>query len=307
MEHPLSAPSQSDEMARHRNLYTVSRALTYPPESLYVPLVHAERVLDVGCGAGCWLIDMAKRHPHKAYVGLDRDPHVIELARTSALAQGIRNTSFLVADMNALAPHADVFQDGTFGYINAAFLAEAMLCTDYAQLAKTLYRLCSPCGAICWTEAELPLTTSCAFSRLCQLLYKALDAVGHRYGPPSPTQELIEEQRKRLGLPEPERGQLAITPMLHYWLAEAGFTEVREEVHTIDLSSYARANGVFFEQMPLFLRNIKPFLTITSTIDERGFDRLADTAMREIAAEDFCARLYALSVSASKPGQKEEQ
>jgi ubiquinone/menaquinone biosynthesis C-methylase UbiE len=292
--------ASTNELARHLRLHQeVSAQLGQLPDALRMALIQAKYVLDIGCGAGMWLTDMAKQHPYSDYFGVDCDASLVALAYQHAGQQRVRNVVFLVDDMNHLDPI--VFHEGVFGYINLAFVAQAMLNTDYAALAKTLYRLCCPGGAIVWTECDLPITTSKAFARISKLLYRALDAVGHRYGPPSPLQEIMEEQRKKQGLPEPERGHLAITPMLHYWLACAGCVEVREEVRSVDVSSYARAHSVFVEQMPFFLHKIRPFLTVGQTIDERAFDRLADAAMREINAEDFCGRIYALTAWGRRP------
>jgi precorrin-6B methylase 2 len=79
-------------------------------------LKHGDRVLDVGCGGGQVALDMAEIVGSEGHVlGIDFDPHVLELAREDARKAGVRTVEFETAD-------AHHFEGGPFSFIHARFL-----------------------------------------------------------------------------------------------------------------------------------------------------------------------------------------
>ena len=56
-----------------------------------------ERVLDVGCGPGAVLLQVAVRRPDARVWGLERDPAALELARRSAALNGLEGRVELIA------------------------------------------------------------------------------------------------------------------------------------------------------------------------------------------------------------------
>ena len=66
-------------------------------------IISGMRVLDVGCGAGDVSVLLAGLvGPDGAVVGVDMDPAVLELARARTAASGLRNVSFVEADLAGL-------------------------------------------------------------------------------------------------------------------------------------------------------------------------------------------------------------
>jgi precorrin-6B methylase 2 len=79
-------------------------------------LKRGDRVLDVGCGGGHVALDMAGIVGSEGHVlGIDFDPHVLELAREDAREAGVGTVEFETAD-------AHVFDGGPFSFIHARFL-----------------------------------------------------------------------------------------------------------------------------------------------------------------------------------------
>lgn len=76
-------------------------------------------VYDIGCGDGRVLCALARSHPHATYVGIDRNPLLILLARIRALLARSNNITFRHED----ARHAD-FHDATkvYIYLNNSFI-----------------------------------------------------------------------------------------------------------------------------------------------------------------------------------------
>ncbi|GAA2751628.1 MULTISPECIES: SAM-dependent methyltransferase [Kitasatospora] len=74
-DHPIAAPL-SDESVRR----LLDRALRGGT---------AERVLDLGCGEGAWLLRALAAHPQLRAVGVDLDAHALNLARQGAERLGV--------------------------------------------------------------------------------------------------------------------------------------------------------------------------------------------------------------------------
>src|SRR5262249_33556465 len=126
-----------------------------------VDLSHVQRVLDVACGAGAWLLDLARTYPHIQCIGIDKSKLLVDYANSLAWNRGLRNLASQVQDLRHL--DSKLLPQGGFGLVNVSFIAGAVLTTDYAALMQTLFELTRPGGILRWTELELPITNSPAF------------------------------------------------------------------------------------------------------------------------------------------------
>ncbi len=79
-------------------------------------------VLDIGCGPGGWVFEVAFAYPGMNVVGIDISQTTIEYARAQAKVQLLDNASFKV--MDATKPLA--FPDNSFDFINARFIFSFM-------------------------------------------------------------------------------------------------------------------------------------------------------------------------------------
>src|SRR5947209_5536321 len=77
------------------------------------------RVLDVGCGPGGWVLEMAFAYPQIEVVGFDVSEAMINYARTRAQVQHLNNAHFHVMD----ARQPLNFSDNSFDLVNARFVA----------------------------------------------------------------------------------------------------------------------------------------------------------------------------------------
>jgi SAM-dependent methyltransferase len=68
------------------------------------------RVVDAGCGAGGWALELAARRPGWSVVGVDRDGDAIARAERSRAQLSLPNVHFVVGDFRevAVAPACDV-------------------------------------------------------------------------------------------------------------------------------------------------------------------------------------------------------
>ncbi len=144
------------------------------PEPLDVSQV--QHFLDIACGPGDWVLDVAFEYPETEVIGIDLSRTMVEYARAQAGAQGLDNASFCVMDV--LQPLA--FPDDAFDLVNARFLCGFMPTTAWPTLIKECVRVSRPGGVICSTKAENGISTSPACEQIsvfCSHLFGLPDTV----------------------------------------------------------------------------------------------------------------------------------
>ncbi len=110
-------------------------------------LKRGDRVLDVGCGGGHVAFDMAGIVGSEGHVlGIDFDPHVLELARDDARKAGIRTVEFETAD-------AHHFEGGPFSFIHARFLLSHV--SEPEQVLGRLKTMLAPGGRIAVEDIDM--------------------------------------------------------------------------------------------------------------------------------------------------------
>ncbi len=211
--------------------------------------------------------------------------------------------SFLVHDLATLDQLP--FPHETFDVITIAFIAPYLLTLDYAALAWSLYSFCRPGETLCWTEGELPTTTSPACESLMEKTCQALQAAGHTFITPSmwDIAALFEQLRREAGqVVHPyERRTLGITPMLGSWLRHAGFLHISSTPYAIEVSAGTPAHEIFLQQVLVSAQRIKPFLLATGVISASAFDDLVEQMQRELRGENFSGLGFLLCVCGQKP------
>lgn len=138
------------------------------------------RVLDVGCGAGYWLIEMARAYPDiELLVGIDRNEHMVEYARAEAEAQRVsERVAFRV--MDALRPLE--FPDDYFDLVNQRLGNSYLRTWDWPGLLREYQRVTRPGGIVRVTENDiLSENTSPALTALSQLFLTAFYRAGYLF------------------------------------------------------------------------------------------------------------------------------
>ena len=110
-------------------------------------LKRGDRVLDVGCGGGHVALDMAEIvGPEGRVLGIDFDPHVLDLAREDAQKAGVRTAEFETAD-------AHHFEGGPFSFIHARFLLSHVSAPD--EVFGRLKGMLAPGGRIAVEDIDM--------------------------------------------------------------------------------------------------------------------------------------------------------
>lgn len=137
-----------------------------------------ERVLDVGCGTGGWLIEVAKAYPSiKRLVGVDISQRMIDFARQQAQEHQVEDhVEFQVMDALHILP----FPDHSFHLVNHRLGMGWLRTWEWPRLLSEYERVTRSSGTIRITESDIAtVSSSPAHLRLNQLLLQAFYRAGN--------------------------------------------------------------------------------------------------------------------------------
>ena len=267
------------EMARLTNqdrLMTKSMGGLFP-ERLDLTQIHD--ILDIGCGPGGWVLDVAREYPEKQVVGIDISTLMIEYARYQAYIQGLNNISFRV--MNALEPLD--FRDSSFDMVNIRFISGFMPPVVWSRLMQECLRIMRPGGVVRLTEPEYPLSNSLVVEKLGALLTKAMQVAGQSFSP--------------------DGRHVGITPMLGRFLRDAGCQDIQKVAYVLDSSMGTEEHLSQYQNTMVFLKLVQPFIIKMELITQEEVDQLYQRALTEMMSDDYCSLWYFLSAWGVKPQQ----
>ncbi len=227
------------------------------------------RVLDVACGVGGWVLDMARTHPMMQVIGIDKSEFFITQARRMAQREEMSNATFLVQDMHHL--EGEDFAPETFDLIHLRFLAGEVTPQECPPLLAALVRLCKPEGLLVWTECELPMTNSPACEQLSAMVLRGLQAAGRAFSPGS---------------------SLGITAPMRSWLSNAGCHVIQDSAAVLDISAGTPFHRSSFHQAQVFAHQVRPFLLAMEVTTETEFEEVYRGMQQEMRAETFCGLRY---------------
>lgn len=236
-----------------------------------VDLSKATAVLDLACGPGSWVLDVAFAYPHLQVVGVDLSLTTIEYARARALTQCLENASFEVMDITR--PLA--FPDAHFDVVNARLLVSVLSTEDWLPLLRECVRVTRPGGLVRLTECEASISTSFALQELTALGTLALKLAGHSFSP--------------------DGRALGVTAVLTHFLREVGCQQVACMAHAIDYSVGSRVHQPMVDHALVTWLLLEPFLVKMGVISAEAFKELYQRMFVEMLADDFCALWYYLT------------
>ena len=240
-------------------------------------LSHVSHILDIGCGPGGWVLDVAFENAKINVVGIDISQQMVEYARAHAEAQGMNNASFQV--MNALESLA--FDDNSFDVVNARYIQAFMMKTSWAPLTKEIMRILRPGGRVLLTDGEWSISNSPAFEKMGAMLTHVGTLTGRSFSP--------------------DGRHIGITPMLGRFLRDAGFVDIQRKAHVLDFSAGAEDYGNTYQDLMAGLKLLEPFLVLAKVTTEEEFEELYQQALAELMLDSFCAVGYLLTVWGKKP------
>jgi len=263
-------------LTRQDRLITKTMGGLFPERS---DLSGVHDILDVACGPGGWVLDVACTYPQVRVTGIDISVLMIEYARAKALTQGLKNTSFRV--MDALKPLD--FPDESFDLVNARSIFAFVPTPAWPGLLKECLRITRPGGVIRLTEPEWYITNSPATEKLNTIFLQALKTAGQSFSP--------------------DGRHAGITPMLGRLLHDAGCVNIQKKAHVLDCSAGAEMHTSTYENYLIGFKLIQPFLVRMGGATQEEIDVLYHRMLEEMQAGDFCGIMFFLTVWGLKPGQ----
>jgi SAM-dependent methyltransferase len=209
----------------------------------------AGRILDLACGPGAWVQEVAFHHPEIEVVGIDLSRPVLDYARAMARVQRLDNAWF--QEMDVLQPFD--LPAGSFDLVNARFLATELPPTAWAGLLAECRRVLRPGGMLHLMEAELPITNSPATERACALVAAAL----HHFS----------------GANFPGR-HLGTTLRLGQLLGEANYQGIEQRAYALEWSAGVDEHQAVSSNVQTALYLLKPYLCRCVAIEPGEFERL---------------------------------
>ncbi len=234
-------------------------------------------VLDIGCGPGGWVLDVAHHYPEMEVTGIDISTSMISYAQAYAQVRQLPNAHFQV--MNAVHPLD--FPDGSFDLVNARTIAGFLYPENWPSLIAECQRVLRPGGILRLTELEWGFSNKPGLETFCALFNQALARAGRSFSPTG--------------------RHIGVTPMLGRLLWTAGFQAIRSKVHVLNYSAGTPIYGLAYADCKTGFLLLQPFLISTEVASQQDIEHLYEQAINEMCAPDFCALSYVLTAWGEVP------
>lgn len=274
---PLVSPENAAEMAR---LINNARMLVrhmggLMPEQPDASPFH--ETLDIACGPGAWVMDMAYTYPEMRVVGVDISELMVGYARTMAHEQGLTNARFQV--MDALRPLD--FPNASFDLVNATCIAEFMPRSAWPQFLAECWRVLRPGGVLRLTEYEMGVSNSPAHEHLVGLYLRAMFDADRTFS----------SDGRHLGL----------LMMLEPLLQRAGFRHIDHRMYAVDYSHGSPKQEEWCQDLMLKVRLTLPFVARMGISTLPQLEVLAERMAAEMNSPNFCALWVYMTAFGVKP------
>jgi len=229
-------------------------------------------VLDVGCGTGGWLIELAKTSPQIALlIGVDISRTMVKDARGQAHDSQVSDrVEFHTMDALRMLEFPDRF----FDLVNQRAGASYLRTWDWLKLLQEYRRVSRSGGVIRVTEFGItPTSTSPALTQLCELLVMALFQAGHLFVPQS--QGITNELARLLDL--------------------HGVQQIQTRTWTLDYRVGTPQWQGLVEDVRIGFRTLLPFLRTWAQVPGH-YEEIYQQALAEMQHPDFAATGSLLTV-----------
>ncbi len=236
-----------------------------------------KHVLDVGCGAGDWLIEIAKTYPTASLlIGADVSRRMVEYARAQAQTQQVSDrVEFHTMDALRMLE----FPASFFDLVNERFGTSYMRTWDWVNLLLEFRRVTKSGGIIRVTEPDaFVASTSPALSLYYELFMKAMYQSGH----------LFTEERDGL--------KKKLASLLH----QSGIQNVQTRDYTLEYRMGTPEWQNFYNDVTYGLRTLAPFLRKWTKVPD-DYDKICEQALDEIKQPNFVATWQLLTAWGNVP------
>jgi 2-polyprenyl-3-methyl-5-hydroxy-6-metoxy-1,4-benzoquinol methylase len=243
-----------------------------PPD---VEPLEDSQVLDLACGTGAWVRQLARRNYLMDVIGIDGCKHTINLAQ--GYSGAIPNAHFMHIALNEL----DDFPDHSFDLVHLSLIAPLVDVQGWPALLAEVWRICRPGGYIIWREAPCPKTNSAHWATMTSLLTQGLRNAG----------KSTQVTHLMPGLLE------------HGHLKKAPWHQVRRSETVLDISSGTRVHQRVYRELldvidvlPTYLK-----LKLPPGESEQDLSKLANHVNIDLVEKHFTGKWPLITVVGEKP------
>ena len=240
-------------------------------------LAGVSHILDVACGPGGWVHEVARQYPHIKVTGIDISKNTINYAKAHARVLNLKNAHFAV--MNALKPLD--FPDESFDIVNMRTVVGFVPPDQWATYLAECKRVLRSGGIMRLTEGEYGFTNKPAHETFMALLNLAQHRARHSFSPTGHNAGML--------------------PMLRPPLKQIGIQNLQSRSHVIDYSFDMEAHVEGVEDIKYILELIQPLFFATKVITPEEYAKLHEQVLEEIQMEDFSGVTIMLTVWGEKP------
>lgn len=275
--HIVQDLSNEEEMGR---LLVQDRMLTAGMGGVLVEQPHPERferVLDVGCGPGGWVLETAQAYPHITLLtGIDISGKMLSAAREQAKTlQLAKRVEFHKMDALRMLE----FPDACFDLVNLRTGMNWLRKWDWPKLLQEFRRVLRRDGTIRLTEINGPiLSNSPAMTSLWSLVAQSFLQAGTYFAPHG------------------ENFDLELVRLLEQY----GFRQVQTRKYTLEYHPDTPAEQLFIEDTRRFYHTIRPFLQRWTRVPG-NYDELYQQMLADTRQPDFAGSLNLFTVWSTKP------
>ncbi len=238
-----------------------------------------QRILDVGCGTGGWLIEVARAFPSMTLlVGVDVSKLMVEYARGRAEAEKLgERVEFQTMDALRMLE----FPKNSFDLVNHRSAQSYLRTWDWPKLLQEYQRVVRPGGVVRVTEVDFAVESrSPALNRLNHLLVQAFHQAGHYF---TPAGDGVTSQLARL-------------------LLQHGVQNIQVRAYTLEQRVGTPEGKNFYEDVRLIYRTIVPFLQKWTRVPD-DYQAIYQQALSEMQQPDFVGRVHLLTAWGSVPSK----
>ncbi len=234
-------------------------------------------ILDIGCGTGGWLIELASAVPPPSLlVGIDVNKPMLAYAVTQAKAQQVSDR-IQWREMDALNPLD--FPSETFALVNLRFGSSFVRTWDWQNLLSECRRVCKAGGVIRITDADLRVkNASPALNQLFDLIVEAFYRAGYLFT---------------------QQGDGVISQLAPL-LERAGLQNVETRVWVRERQAATAEGQTSVEDIKHLLRTIAPFLQKWTRVPD-NYNLLCRQALKDMQQPDFVMTSTLLTCWGNKP------
>ncbi|GAC1565901.1 MAG: hypothetical protein NVS2B2_37630 [Ktedonobacteraceae bacterium] len=222
-----------------------------------------QNILDLACGPGGWVQDVAHFYPKARVVGIDITSSVVQYARAMARVQWLDNACFQVMDIHQPLD----FPENSFDLVNARLLEGCMPKGAWLPLLQECWRILQPGGVIQLLESNFPRTNSQAIKTVSDIYARALYNANYSFS--------FDGQ------------PVALTTMLAPLLDESGYQRIQSTAHHINFSSETEIHISFFRDFLILIEQLKPFFLKMEATTLEEIERLQEQMQFDMYSNTF--------------------